>query len=260
MFNSAVNLLKIRTVIVTLIGTMLVSVPVAHAFRIVFDPTNFTQTTISAAESLKATADRAIQIRTQYLQYATQLKQLKSIADGDLALMKANNLKDIQNISGFINAVQQTYGDVNRTKDLLQRRFDEQSLSGLTWEQYVASERSRIERGVQSAKDRAEVDRRALEKVNADYDQVKEWQEKIGQTEGMHESLQLSNMQMNKLVTQNAELIKAISLSRIEKHTDELDKLAKEKRAENDADLRARQIREENAKANAELNKWSPKK
>lgn len=227
---------------------------------IVFDPTNYAQNIISAGESVKATADRAIQIRTQYLQYATQLKQLQSIAQGDLAMLKANNLKEIQNITGFIGAVKQTYGDIERTKQLLQRRFDEQSLSGLPWADYVAQERMRIERGVQSAKDRAEIDRRALEKVNSDYEQVREWQDKIGATEGMHEAIQLSNMQMNKLVTQNAEMIKAMTLTRLEKHTETLDQLAKEKRAEDEADLRAREIRQANTKANTELNRWAPRR
>lgn len=223
---------------------------------IVFDPSNYAQNIVTAAESLKATGDRAVQIRTQYLQYATQLKQLQSMAAGDLVKMRADNAQDIQNITGYINSVRQTQGDVQRTRDLLLQRFNEQSLSGLSWQAYLQAEGNRIRNGVQAATDRAEIDRVALEKVARDYQQARAWGEKIDKSAGMHESMQLMNAQMNKVVTQNAEVIKSLTMSSMQTNDERTDALARQKASRDLEDQAFRRWKAEHEKAGAALDSW----
>jgi RNA polymerase-interacting CarD/CdnL/TRCF family regulator len=106
----------------------------------------------------------------------------------------------------------------------MSRRFEEQRLSGMSWNDYVSSESQRLQDGVQGAADRAQHDRIVLEKVNADYQQAREWGDRIPQTDGMHSSMQLMNSQMNKVVTQNAEVIKALAKANMQQSQDAIDR------------------------------------
>ncbi|MFC3110194.1 hypothetical protein ACFQAT_25930 [Undibacterium arcticum] len=260
-------------VVVTLkrvaIATMIMSVLVTDsAFgmasgSVVFDPANFSKNLVTAMEALKATYDRAMQLKTQYEQYRTQLAQLKGLSEGDLSSMRLRNQDELSNINGFIQSVNRTYGDVGQSRNLLQKRFDDQSAAQMSWKDYTESENASIKRGVESAKSRAAIDRQSLEKVNTDYDQVREWQGKIGNTAGMHEAMQLMNAQMNKVITQNGEVIKTMALNSMQKNNEDVDSLSNrqnearmiKKRREEEA----KRVHDANNRSRSELESWSKK-
>jgi P-type conjugative transfer protein TrbJ len=210
--------------VLAVVAAVVVAQGEAYAWGIVFDPTNFIQTTVTAGQSLKATADRAIQLRTQLAQYNTQLQNLKSLSPEDLARQQRQNMEDLNNVNSFIGAVNTNYGSVQNVQSVMSRRFEEQRTSGMSWQDYWKSEDQRRQQGVQGAADRARNDRIALEKVNRDYEQVQEWGQKIPRTEGVHSSMQLMNAQMNKVITQNAEVIKSMSVSSMAGNQEAIDR------------------------------------
>lgn len=212
----------------------------AVAQWIVFDPTSWIQNAITAAESIAGTAQRAQQYVTQLQQYQTMLVNLKQLPQGALSgalgsltqgqaeLAKnmggLEKLRDIGSISteigrvsGSINnakasvssliALQQSMGGMQESYS---RRFEEARRLNLTWEQYAAQEDLQIRSRVASAAARAQEDISRVERVKRDYEFAQEMAQKIPEAEGVQQSMSLMNTQMNRVVTQLAEVNKGL--------------------------------------------------
>lgn len=212
----------------------------AVAQWIVFDPTSWIQNAITAAESITGTAQRAQQYVTQLQQYQTMLVNLKqlpqgalsgalgSLSQGQAELVKnmggLEKLRDIGTISTEIGrvsgsisnakasvtsliALQQSMGGMQESYS---RRFEEARRLNLTWEQYAAQEDLQIRSRVASAAARAQEDISRVERVNRDYEFSQEMAQKIPEAEGVQQSMALMNTQMNRVVTQLAEVNKGL--------------------------------------------------
>lgn len=212
----------------------------AVAQWIVFDPTSWIQNAITAAESIAGTAQRAQQYVTQLQQYQTMLVNLKqlpqgalsgalgSLSQGQAELVKnmggLEKLRDIGTISTEIGrvsgsisnakasvtsliALQQSMGGMQESYS---RRFEEARRLNLTWEQYAAQEDLQIRSRVASAAARAQEDISRVERVKRDYEFAQEMAQKIPEAEGVQQSMALMNTQMNRVVTQLAEVNKGL--------------------------------------------------
>lgn len=212
----------------------------AVAQWIVFDPTSWIQNAITAAESITGTAQRAQQYVTQLQQYQTMLVNLKqlpqgalsgalgSLSQGQAELVKnmggLEKLRDIGTISTEIGrvsgsisnakasvtsliALQQSMGGMQESYS---RRFEEARRLNLTWEQYAAQEDLQIRSRVASAAARAQEDISRVERVKRDYEFSQEMAQKIPEAEGVQQSMALMNTQMNRVVTQLAEVNKGL--------------------------------------------------
>ncbi|MFD2274195.1 hypothetical protein ACFS07_32850 [Undibacterium arcticum] len=125
----------------------------------------FQKNLVTAMEALKATYDRAMQLKTQYEQYRTQLAQLKGLSEGDLSSMRLRNQDELSNINGFIQSVKPDLWR-RRTKPQFIAKSDsmikaQRKCHGKT---IPRAKNASIKRGVESAKSRAAIDRQSLEK------------------------------------------------------------------------------------------------
>ncbi|MDI1236351.1 MAG: hypothetical protein PSV26_02575 [Polaromonas sp.] len=212
----------------------------AVAQWIVFDPTSWIQNAITAAESIAGTAQRAQQYVTQLQQYQTMLVNLKQLPQGALSgalgslsqgqaelvknMGRLEKLRDIGTISTEIGrvsgsisnakasvtsliALQQSMGGMQESYS---RRFEEARRLNLTWEQYAAQEDLQIRSRVASAAARAQEDISRVERVKRDYEFAQEMAQKIPEAEGVQQSMALMNTQMNRVVTQLAEVNKGL--------------------------------------------------
>jgi P-type conjugative transfer protein TrbJ len=228
----------------------------SHAQWIVFDPTNFTQNMTTAVEAVVQTIDQYEQLRVQYEQYSAQLKQLKSLDGEQIQRNLRKALTDKQNVDRMLNLLREMHGTSQEVQGRLENRFNEQKLSGLSWQQYSAREDQRIRQGVQSAINRSKQDMALIEKVKTDYESVMDWQNKVGTTTGTHQAMQLLSTQMNKVVSQGAEMMKVHALNSLKQNEQEVDKAAADQRARDvrDADLAKR--RQASSSTNTDLNRW----
>lgn len=184
---------------------------VAPAQMIVFDPTNFVQTTITAAESLKATAQRATAYALQLQQYQTQLKQLQNIDKNLAGAILGRNNTELQSALQLVATVGQMYGSVDQLRDRFRGRLDEVKVMGMSWDKYILYEQSRIQKNVQGAADRAREEVRIVERVNRDMEYARELEAKIPASAGVHESMQQLNVQMNRMLTQAGDYSRIMS-------------------------------------------------
>lgn len=141
----------------------------------------------------------------------------------------------------------------------MSKRFDEQKLSGLSWQEYMKTEGNLVKQGVQTAQQRQEIDRKALTRVQEDYAQVQEWQGRIGSTQGTHESMQLMNAQLNKVITQNAELMKLMALNSMRENESKVDEMAKREKQKSDAQSQLDAINKANKQSDEDLARWKKK-
>ncbi len=142
----------------------------AYAQWIVFDPTSYIQSAVSAAQSIQATAQRATSYVNQLQQYQTMLTNLKQLPSGALdtavgqltqgqtELVKnmgsLEQLRSIGTLSTEVSRVSGTLSDgraaVNALTGLQQSmgglqaaystRFEEARRMNLTWNQYALQE------------------------------------------------------------------------------------------------------------------------
>lgn len=174
--------------------------------RIVFDPTNFAKNTVSAAQAVKAEAQRATSYYLQLQQYQAQIRNLQSIGSGLLSGNVSQTARAIQDLAGYRQALEGLFGSVTDLQRVNDARMRDWAVSGMSWDSYYDRELSRQAQGYRGLDLAQGQERRALDRVQSAYSNARVWQEKIPQTQGTLDSMQLMNTQLNQLVMQIAGL------------------------------------------------------
>jgi len=269
-------------------GTMLIGVSSASAQWVVFDPSNYMQTAISAVEAVNGTAQRAQTYVNQLQQYQTMLTQLKQLPDGSylqgLNTLSRNitqfsdlniDLKNVNNAAAAATELTRVSGDLNGARSSLaaivnlsksmggmqesfSRRFEDAQRMNLTWDQYAAQEDMLIRSRVISAASRAQEDQVRMDRVKSDYDFAQDMAARIPKAEGVQQSMGIMNSQMNRVVGQLAELNKGLASNLAGKNPNEVlaDEMDKQKK------LDSKRVAIENLKRRRQvdaevLDKWT---
>jgi hypothetical protein len=215
----------------------------ASAQWITFDPTNFIQNTTTAIESVAATTQRSAAYVAQLKQYETMLTNLKRVSPSSLDqavghltqgqtelatnMGGLDKLRDINSlgsessrVSGSISngqasvssliQLQQSMGGLQQSYS---SRFEEARRLNLTWEQYALQQDLQIRSRVATAASRAQEDINRNERVKRDYEFAQDMAQKIPEAEGVQQSMGIMNTQMNRVVTQLAEVNKGLTSS-----------------------------------------------
>jgi hypothetical protein len=113
----------------------------------------------------------------------------------------------------------------------MDQRLAEARMGGKGWAGYVQQVAAEAASGNKRAIERLKYEESVLQQVQSDYQFARNLQEQIPATVGQHQSLQLLNSQMNRVVTQNAKMIEVLSAT--------IAKEAKEEHREAEAKARA---------------------
>lgn len=225
------------------------------AAKIVFDPTNFVQNAISASQAVIAEGTRVRALQEMISQKLMAAQNLKSLGSDLIAQQSADMQSQYEDLSRYAGVITSLYGNVSTIKNEMQRRYDEQRLSGMSWEAYMKNEAARVARGAAEAVSRAERNRRTVENMHRDFEQARRWQEQIGGLEGEKQSMQLMNAQMNKLVNQSAQYVSMMAAKEIDTANAQQEEAA-ERDAAAAARLKFKERRDaENAKINSEMSR-----
>ncbi len=173
----------------------------------VFDPTNWIKNTITAEQTLQTVTELTKGNVTQLQQLLQQQMMNQGIDVAALSGYASQIKQQITSQQNFVSAAQQLYGDMSTVQANLQNRFNQAKVAGLSWQQYVTQESANSQAGNQAAIQRAQVDAFAIQKVNDDYGAVQQYESQIPASAGLQQSLQLLNSQMNRVITQNAQVL-----------------------------------------------------
>lgn len=259
----------------------------AQAQWIVFDPTTFVKNSITAYESVNAAAQRATAYINQLKQYQVMLTNLKGLNPSQLALavgqLSGNQAQFIESLGGMdklrdidtiVNAGRNVAGTLSNANvslasirqlqvslgglsEVYSRRFEEARREGLTWHEYAAKEDLQIRSRVASAAFRAQEDINRLDKVKKDYEFAQDMAAKIPEAVGVQQSMGIMNTQMNRVVTQLAELNRGLTASLQSKSP--TDVLAEEQKKQLQLDNKRVQLSNSKIQRDAEqaaLQKW----
>lgn len=178
---------------------------------LVFDPTNFSQNIIKAAQTAQKVVMDGERYALQIQQYQAEVKQLAAINPQQLIALGGVSATNLTAVNNYVSSLQNVVGDLNNVSTALNQRFTESQLSGQSWQQYLAQQRSLIQQHVQSAQIRAQNEATTLQAVQADYAMAAQWQARIPATSGMNEDVQLLDAQMNRVVMQNSEVLRMLA-------------------------------------------------
>jgi len=157
------------------------------------------------------TASTAVsQYTTQIQQFQTQLanlQRLPQLPDG----MGTDSLRALDDLRRYRGALQQLTGSLGQQQSIMDQRIAEARLSGKDWGSYVSSVAADAANKNQRAVERLKYEESVLQQVQSDYSFARDLQGQIPATVGQHQALQLMNVQMNRLVTQNAKLLEVMS-------------------------------------------------
>lgn len=195
-----------------IIGAVLLMLASQASFAqyIVFDPTNYAQNLTTAAQAVQSVLKEAQQYSTQLLQYENEAKQLASIGPEALNTLKNVSNVNLNNVNGYIYSLNSLYGNLSGMSNQISTQFSAAQLSNMTWDQYMSKQKQDIQNGIGAAQIRAQNEANTLNSIQQDYAMAQQWQSQIPTTSGIHESMQLMNQQMNRVVMQNAQLMQQL--------------------------------------------------
>ena len=230
-----------RRFLLAIVSVAALFLPPSASGIIVFDPSNFTQNTISAIQAVSAELQRAQQFLLQTQQYITQLRNLAKMADPEAILR--DYAPEVDAAMKYVGTLRTLYGDLKHLRDTVDQQFKEQAMSGLSWDKYVEREIVFAQRKLQTAQAAFGAVRGAMERIDSDYKQMREAQAKIHTTEGTQGQMELTNQQLNQLVSINREMLTSIS-ALVQATAEKLKSEAADREAANTVEPAARQAAE----------------
>lgn len=177
------------------------------ASSIVFDPTNYVQTTISAERAVAAEAQRAIQIYNQIQQYRQILLQNQTTNPTVLTSLLNQNAQDMNSLQSYVGGLGRLLNDTSQQRNMAQNRIVDIKSSGLSFDEYAKRESERIAAGDRQRTQLMEQERAIMDNVTNDAKFVQDMQAKIPNSVGLHDSARDMNTMLNKLVAQSTTLI-----------------------------------------------------
>jgi len=217
-------------------SALLVGSSIAWAGGLVAGATEITQI-LNNVELVKVAADGAVTAQKTVQQYATQLQQYQAqllnlrALDGLPTGMGGDAAKAVNDMMRFKQALTNLTGSLGQQSSIMDQRLAEARLGGKGWSGYVQQVAADAASGNKRAIERLKYEESVLQQVQSDYQFARNLQEQIPATVGQHQSLQLLNTQMNRVITQNAKILEVLSAT--------VAKEAKEEHREAEAKARA---------------------
>jgi P-type conjugative transfer protein TrbJ len=180
---------------------------------VVFDPSNFIKNSLTAAQTAEQILLVSSQYEAQLKQFETQLLQLKNLpieVSQELLLKNRVELEAARDLSFQVESI---YGSISEIKRNFTSRLDSARLLNMNWPQYLEFEKNRIDRSQVDAISISSKDLLSVNRLKRDYEFASSIEAKISSTSGIHEAMQILNIQINRIITQNADLLRSLNVS-----------------------------------------------
>ena len=131
------------------------------------------------------------------------------------------NRHDIDSLQTYIGGLTTIRNDSEQLRSAAQARLIDVRQSGLSYSEYEQMERDRIAAGDRRRAQVAAHEIAIMQNVSNDAQFIQEMQNKIPATVGAHEATQLMNVQLNRIIAQNATMIQLMASSNSQHGNDE---------------------------------------
>lgn len=164
---------------------------------------------LDGATTAKKTVEQYVLQIQQYQNMLTNTMQLAALPSG----LAQDALKAYTDLMSFKQALTQLQGSLSQQQQAIERRVTEAKLSGKSWQGYLAEVAADVAKNQKRAVERLKYEEQVLQQVQSDYTFARNLQSQIPATVGQHQSLQMLNTQMNRVITQNAKMLEVVSAS-----------------------------------------------
>lgn len=168
-------------------------------------------------ELVKVAVDGATTASTTVSKYMLQIQQYQTQVNNLMKLpslpagLGTDVLKAYNDLSRYKSALTALQGSLSQQEGTIVSRMTEARLSGRGWEGYLADQQAAANMHQGRAIERLKYEEQVLQQVQSDYDFARDLQRQIPNTVGQHQSLQMLNSQMNRVITQNGKLLEVVS-------------------------------------------------
>ena len=182
----------------------------AASGSIVFDPTNYSQTLITATQSVKQVTEAVTGNLLKLQQLQELLRQGKAIASGDLNAIAGivggsslqNQLYDIQRVKGLLTNLNGNLGDLSTRFSYASQMANKY---GLTLQQYQQAQLQLVAKKNAGAALEQQNNIRVMKDVEDSYNQLRKFQDQTPGTDT--QLLQMMNTQMTLLNRNNTQIM-----------------------------------------------------
>lgn len=203
----------IRSRALALAATMLAAAPVtlspmmatpAHAWRIVYDPTNYAQNVLTAARSLEQITHQITSLQNEAQMLINQAKNLASLPFSALQQIQ----QSVQKTQQLLQQAQGIAFDVQQIDQMFSQKYGNVSMSA-TDQQLVANARSRWQNTVGGLQDAMRVQAGAVGNIDSNRAQMSAL---VGQSQGATGALQATQAGNQLLALQSQQLSDLVAL------------------------------------------------
>ncbi|TWO71461.1 hypothetical protein FN976_11130 [Caenimonas sedimenti] len=170
-------------------------------------------------ELLKIAIDQALSAKKLIQKYALQMEQfgleqlnIQSLA-GLPAGLAPDALKAFNDVMQYKQALENLQGSLTVQSRAIEQRMTEARLLGKGWKGYLVDVAAEASRREKRAIERLRYEETVIKQVQSDYAFARNLQNQIPSTVGQHQSIQMLNTQMNRVITQNGKLLEVVSAS-----------------------------------------------
>jgi P-type conjugative transfer protein TrbJ len=178
---------------------------------IVYDPTNHAETAVTAANSIRQTAQMVQAYTLQMQQYLTQLQNLKQLPQAVIQQILQPYTEQVATAQALSQALNATLGQVNNLQATFNAQFRQMAAMGVGPTEYMNREMQIAQYRGESIATVFKGEIAAMQSVNDSYSRIRKLQEQIPASAGMQQSFQTVNQHLSLLAGQNAQLIALIA-------------------------------------------------
>lgn len=177
----------------------------AQAQWLVIDPANLAQTFVTALRSIKAEADRAIQIKTQLDQYREMLRNAKRLENVGTLIKDA--AKEQVGINDYAKTLNTLYGDVKTVQTLFDKRHGERVAQYKNGVRNFAGEIQSAYKSVEDRKRALEQEVTLSKRITDNQEKIHTLQQAIPSLDTNQKGMESINAHLSLVATQINELV-----------------------------------------------------
>jgi P-type conjugative transfer protein TrbJ len=183
----------------------------AHAWDVVFDPSNYAKNAETAAEQVKSEVYQNTNIVYQYQMMANQIKQSVQLATAPMVAEYNQITSDISATNNYVSSLQSLYGQVQNDAQFMTRVQSLVTQSGKTPTQWLSDMNTLLRSGDSMAKTLFQQGNDVLSHVQTLATRRQQIQSQLNLTPTQQATAQLTTHMLDIVASQNEDMLKMMA-------------------------------------------------
>jgi type IV secretion system protein TrbJ len=179
----------------------------AHAWDVVFDPTNFAKNTVTAAEAVKSEVYQNTNLIYQYQMMLNQLKQATNLNPTAMLSQAQTISSDISSLTKYTDGLTSLYGGLQSNAQYLTKVQSLVTQSGKTPQQWLSDQSTLLQNNDTTAKQLFQQGNDVVSHVNALAQRRQQIQDQLSMSPTQEATAQLTTHMLDIVSSQNGDML-----------------------------------------------------